>query len=129
MGGRRATCIEVLNQHRFGVFFNRSMYFLYTWLACGSAVGKLGGVGKMVLTGVTVAEPRPAGGQVAAGVVGGGAWQTMSVLSVSGEAVLPKRRPTLTPFGDGGGETIARDEHHRQPKRLSCSLSGHIRYV
>ena len=97
------------------------------WLACGSAVGKLGGVGKMVLTGGTVAGPRPAGGQVAAAAAGVGAWQTMSVLS--GVAALPKRRPTLTPFGDGGGETIPRDEHHRQPKRLSYSLRGYILYV
>ena len=76
----------------------------------------------MVLTGGTVAGPRPAGGQVAAAAAAGvGAWQTMSVLS--GVAALPKRRPTLTPFGDGGGETIPRDEHHRQPKRLRYSLA------
>ena len=81
----------------------------------------------MVLTGVTVAEPRPAGGQVAAAAAGVvvGAWQTMSVLS--GVAAHPKRRPTLTPFGDGGGETIPRDEHHRQPKRLS--YSGGISFI
>ena len=81
----------------------------------------------MVLTGGTVAGPRPAGGQVAAAAAGVGAWQTMSVLS--GVAAYPKRRPTLTPFGDGGGETIPRDEHHRQPKRLSYSLRGYILYV
>ena len=106
-----------------------STFFLYILLACGSAVGKLGGVGKMVLTGGTVAGPRPAGGQVAAAAAGVvvGAWQTMSVLS--GVAAHPKRRPTLTPFGDGGGETIPRDEHHHQPKRLSYSLRGYILYV